>query len=75
MSADLRLLTNEINKLTAAAPRQNHHDRFIDVLVPPLRELSNFDLTDHLVAGKKTLAISSLRKMLDDGVEPSSYLA
>jgi DNA polymerase-3 subunit delta len=72
---DLRLLTNEINKLTAAAlPGKTITIDLIDVLVPHSRELSNFDLTDHLVAGKKTLAISSLRKMLDDGVEPLQLL-
>jgi DNA polymerase-3 subunit delta len=72
---DLRLLTNEINKLTAAAlPGKTITVDLVDALVPHSRELSNFELTDHLVAGKKTLAISSLRKMLDDGVEPLQLL-
>ena len=72
---DLRLLTNEINKLAAAAlPGKTITIDLVDVLVPHSRELSNFDLTDHLVAGKKTLAISALRKMLDDGVEPLQLL-
>src|SRR5436190_5276404 len=68
---DVRRLSNEINKLaTAASPAKVITPELIDELVPNSRELSNFDLTDHLIAGRKTAALTALRKMLDDGAEP-----
>jgi DNA polymerase-3 subunit delta len=42
----------------------------IDALVPRSRELSNFDLTDHLVGGRRKQALTALRQMLKDGAEP-----
>ena len=72
---DVRRLANEINKLVAAAmPGKLITSELIDALVPNSRELSNFDLTDHLVAGRKRQALASLRKMLNDGVEPVMLL-
>ncbi len=46
----------------------------IDALVPDSREISNFDLTDHLVAGRKSQALTALKKILDDGAEPLALL-
>jgi DNA polymerase III subunit delta len=72
---DVRRLTHEINKLAAAAlPGKAVTSELIDALVPNSRELSNFDLTDHLIAGRKRQALISLRKMLDDGAEPVMLL-
>jgi len=72
---DVRRLSNEINKLaTASLPGNAIASELIDALVPNSRELSNFDLTDHLVAGRKKQALTSLRKMLDDGAEPVMLL-
>ena len=72
---DMRRLSNEINKLAAAAlPSNVVTVDLIDALVPHSRELSNFDLTDHLVAGRKKQALTALRKMLDDGAEPLALL-
>lgn len=72
---DLRRVSNEIKKLvTAAMPGGNIDTHLVDALVPHSRELSNFDLTDHLVAGRRTLALTSLKKVLDDGVEPVALL-
>jgi DNA polymerase-3 subunit delta len=72
---DVRRLSNEINKLAAAAlPSKVITPELIDALVPNSRELSNFDLTDHLVAGRKQQALTALRKMLDDGAEPLMLL-
>ena len=42
--------------------------------MPNSRELSNFDLTDHLVAGRKPQALTTLRKILDDGAEPVALM-
>ncbi len=72
---DVRRLTNEINKLaTAALPGKIISTELIDALVPNTREISNFDLTDHLVAGRKSRALMTLRKILDDGAEPLALL-
>lgn len=73
--SDVRRLTNEINKLSAAAmPAKVITTEQIDALVPNSREISNFDLTDHLVAGRKSQALTVLRKILDDGAEPLALL-
>ena len=75
VGSDVRRLTNEINKLAAAAmPGRIITSELIDALVPHSREISNFDLTDHLVAGRKSQALSVLRKILDDGAEPLALL-
>ncbi len=73
--SDVRRLTNEINKLAAAAlPDKVITSDLIEELVPNSHELSNFALTDHLVAGRKSLALTSLSKILDDGAEPLALL-
>lgn len=72
---DVHRLTNEINKLAAAAlPEKTITIELIDELVPNTRELSNFDLTDHLVAGRRAKALAALKKILDDGAEPVALL-
>jgi DNA polymerase-3 subunit delta len=42
----------------------------VDQLVGRSRELSNFELTDHLIARNRKRALQTLRRLLDDGVEP-----
>lgn len=72
---DVRRLTNEIEKIsTAALPEKLITADLIDALVPNTREISNFDLTDHLLAGRKSLALKTLKKILDDGAEPLALL-
>ena len=72
---DLRRLTNEIEKLsTAALPERRITIDLIDSLVPHSRVMSNFDLTDHLMAGRNTQALRTLQKILDDGAEPLALL-
>lgn len=72
---DVRRLTSEISKLAAAAmPGKRITTELIDALVPNSRALSNFDLTDHLVAGRKSQALTVLKKILDDGAEPLALL-
>jgi DNA polymerase-3 subunit delta len=71
----VRRLGNEINKLAAAAlPNRQITPELIDELVPNSREISNFDLTDHLVAGRGDKALASLKKILNDGGEPLALL-
>ena len=75
IGSDVHRLTNEANKLAAAAmPGRTITVELIDALVPNSRELSNFELTDHLVAGRKDKALATLRKILDDGGEPLALL-
>lgn len=75
VGSDVRRLTNEIKKLAAAAlPEKRITAELIDALVPNSREISNFDLTDHLVAGRKSQAMRALAKILDDGAEPLALL-
>jgi DNA polymerase-3 subunit delta len=72
---DVRRLTNEINKLaTAAMPDGPITYDLVESLVPNSRELSNFALTDHLMAGRGSRALQVLRKILEDGGEPLMIL-
>lgn len=72
---DVRRLTNEIDKLvTAAMPDSFITSALVESLVPNSRELSNFALTDHLMAGRKGPALEVLRKILADGAEPVMIL-
>ncbi len=75
VGCDVRRLTNEIEKLsTAALPGKLITSELIESLVPNSREVSNFDLTDHLMAGRAGNAIRVLKKILDDGAEPLALL-
>ncbi len=75
VGSDVRRLTNEVGKLaTAALPGNRINSELIESLVPESREISNFDLTDHLVAGRKSHALTALKRILDDGAEPLALL-
>lgn len=75
VGSDVRRAANEVKKLGAAAMPSGVVSReLIEQLVPNSREMSNFDLTDHLVAGRKQQALSTLKKILDDGAEPLALL-
>ncbi|MGI8639905.1 MAG: DNA polymerase III subunit delta [Pyrinomonadaceae bacterium] len=72
---NVRRLTNEIEKLAVAAlPDRLITYELVESLVPNSREISNFDLTDHLLAKDKTRALQVLKKILDDGAEPLMLL-
>jgi DNA polymerase-3 subunit delta len=72
---DVRRVTTEIEKLsTAALPDKVIDTDLVDSLVASTREISNFDLTDNLVAGNKAKALKILTKILDDGAEPLALL-
>src|SRR5205085_7442121 len=67
----VRLLANELDKLaTAALPAGYITMEMVDALVGRSRELSNFELTDHLVARNRKRALQTLNRLLDDGAEP-----
>lgn len=72
---DIQRLTNEVKKLAAASmPAGVVTIDLVEALAPNARELTNFELTDHLVAGRRTKAIAILEKILDDGAEPLALL-
>jgi DNA polymerase-3 subunit delta len=72
---DVRKLTLEIEKLAVAAlPDTLITFELVENLVPNSREISNFDLTDYLLAGNKPRALQTLKKILDDGAEPLMLL-
>jgi DNA polymerase-3 subunit delta len=68
-------LTNEIEKLAVAAlPDSLITFELVESLVPNSRELSNFELTDHLLSKNRPQALRILQKILDDGAEPLMLL-
>lgn len=72
---DVRRLTTEIGKLaTASLPEKAIDAELVESLVPNVRVITNFELTDHLIAGRRDRAIAVLRKILDDGAEPLGLL-
>ena len=71
VGSDVRTLSNELEKLaTAALPSRLISMELIDTLVGRSRVLSNFELTDHLIARNRRRALQTLRRLLDDGAEP-----
>ncbi|MDQ3819273.1 MAG: DNA polymerase III subunit delta [Acidobacteriota bacterium] len=71
VGSDVRTLSNEIEKLATAALDTGFITmETVDALVGRSRELSNFELTDHLIARNRRRALQTLRRLLDDGVEP-----
>jgi DNA polymerase-3 subunit delta len=69
--ASVRQLATELEKLaTAALPGGLISMEMVDALVGRSRELSNFELSDHLIARDRRRALETLRKLLDDGAEP-----
>jgi len=73
--SELRRLSNEIKKLSASAmPEGRVSVEMVEAVVPHSRELSNFDLTDHLIAGRASQTVTALKKILDDGAEPLMLL-
>ncbi|MGI8788871.1 MAG: DNA polymerase III subunit delta [Pyrinomonadaceae bacterium] len=72
---NVRRLTSEIEKLAVAAlPDHLITFELVESLVANSREISNFDLTDSLLAKNKTRALQILKKILDDGAEPLMLL-
>lgn len=71
VSSDLLTLTNELNKLAAAAlPSGKITLGLVDQLISRSREHMNWDLTDGIVSRNGRVAMKVLREILDDGVEP-----
>ncbi len=71
VASDLNTLTNELNKLAAAAlPSGLITTELIDQLTGRSREHMNWELTDHILARNRRAALNTLKDLLDDQVEP-----
>lgn len=68
---NVRVLMNELDKLaTAALSTGRISHEMVEALVGRSRELSNFELTDYLIARDRQKALTTLHRLLDDGAEP-----
>jgi DNA polymerase III subunit delta len=75
VGTDLRKAANELEKLAVGSlPDGIITTELVDQLVSNSRELSNFALTDHVLAKNRTRALETVHKLLDDGAEPVMLL-
>jgi DNA polymerase-3 subunit delta len=71
VGTDVQTLANELDKLaSAAAETARITMQLVDELIGRSRELSNFELGDHLLAGNRKRALETLHRLLEDGAEP-----
>jgi DNA polymerase-3 subunit delta len=71
VGTDVQTLSNELEKLaSAAADTGKITAALVDELIGRSRELSNFELGDHLLAGNRKRALETLHRLLEDGAEP-----
>ena len=71
VGTDVQTLYNEIEKLASAAANTGRiTPDLVDQLIGRSRELSNFELGDHLMAGNRRKALETLHRLLEDGAEP-----
>ena len=71
VGTDVQTLFNEIDKLASSvADTGRITPQVVDELIGRSRELSNFELGDHLLAHNRKRALETLHRLLDDGAEP-----
>jgi len=72
VGTDVQTLFNELEKLASAAASSGGRitPDLVDDLIGRSRELSNFELGDHLLAGNRKKALETLHRLLEDGAEP-----
>jgi len=71
VGTDVQTLANELEKLASAAAGTSRITLDnVDELIGRSRELSNFELADHLMAGNRKKALETLHRLLEDGAEP-----
>ena len=71
VGTDVQTLSTELDKLASAAiDTKKITMELVDDLIGRSRELSNFDLSDHLMANNRKRALETLYRLLDDGAEP-----
>jgi DNA polymerase-3 subunit delta len=75
VGTNLQTLSSELDKLAAAAVDTRQITMgMVEELIDRSRELSNFDLGDHLVAGDRRQALETLHRLLEDNVAPVMLL-
>jgi DNA polymerase III subunit delta len=71
IGTDVQTLFTELDKLASAALETKRITlELVDDLIGRSRELSNWELGDHLVAGNRKRALETLHRLLEDGAEP-----
>jgi len=71
VGTDVQTLSNELDKLASAAASTGRiTPDLVDELIGRSRELSNFELGDHLLTGNRKRALETLHRLLEDGAEP-----
>jgi DNA polymerase III subunit delta len=71
VGTDIQTLANELDKLASAAVDTGRIEmQLVDDLIGRTRELSNFELGDHLMSNNRKRALETLHRLLDDGAEP-----
>jgi DNA polymerase-3 subunit delta len=71
VGSNVRMLSNELNKLaTAALPSPEITAELVEELVGRSRELMNWQLTDQMMARNRAAALRTLKHLLDDGAQP-----
>ncbi|HET6973936.1 MAG TPA: DNA polymerase III subunit delta [Pyrinomonadaceae bacterium] len=72
VGTDVQTLFNELEKLASATASTGNRITLdsIEELIGRSRELSNFELGDHLMAGNRKKALETLNRLLEDGAEP-----
>jgi DNA polymerase III subunit delta len=71
VGTDVQTLSNELDKLVSAAATTGRiTSDLVEELIGRSRELSNFELADHLLAGNRKKALETLHRLLEDGAEP-----
>ncbi len=71
VGTDVQTLANELDKLASAALDTDRITMdLVDELIGRTRELSNFELGDHLLANNRKRALETLHRLLNDGAEP-----
>lgn len=71
VGTDVQTLCSELDKLASAAIQSGRITvEMVDDLIGRSRELSNFELGDHLVARNRKRALETLHRLLGGGAEP-----
>ncbi len=71
VGTDVQTLFSELDKLASAAlPTRRITIEMVDDLIGRSRELSNWDLGDHLIARNRKQALETLYRLLEGGSQP-----
>lgn len=71
VGTDVQTLFSELDKLASAAVQTGRITaELVDDLIGRSRELSNFELGDHLIARNRKLAMETLHRLLESGAPP-----